>query len=260
MAYNFRCPKIRYLQVGTSRTTRSIGCSALISTTSRRPVTDTFFGEARAIPEARAFRTGPFCARYFFVCAGQRAISRREECFWGTRVLAQVEVRRLAERVLRLGDRLAAPLLVALDGTQIGNLYDDALKRALVAWRVRVRRTSHPEAPPTRIPGTYTCRSTKGKLVHCSRMARGGFPTCWIAAAIVICKGRSARSLLHVVALGSDFEDRTTARRGGEKEGRNEDENRFHDGWRSCLYTTAHILGSPIFFLAKNHEIVFCIA
>lgn len=49
-----------------------------------------------------------------------------------------------------------------------------------------------------------------------------------LAAAIVICKGCSARRFLHIVALSSGFEERTTVHGGGEKQGRNEDEYRLH--------------------------------
>src|SRR6266702_803555 len=156
---------------------------------------------------------------------------------------------RLTERVGRFRDRLAAPLLIALDGAEIGNLYDDAFERAIVAWRVRVRGASHPETPPTRIPGTEAWRSTEGKLVHRGRIAGGGFATCYgdpslsvcaleahlmgltrRAAARVECKRRSARRILHVVAVRSEFEERTTVHGAGEKEERNEGENRFHGG------------------------------
>lgn len=54
-----------------------------------------------------------------------------------------------------MGDRLAAPLLVARDGAQICNLHDDAIKWTLVVWRVRVCGASHSETPPTCIPRTY---------------------------------------------------------------------------------------------------------
>ena len=49
-----------------------------------------------------------------------------------------------------------------------------------------------------------------------------------LAAAVVICKGRSARRFLHIVTLDSGFEERTAVHRDGEKQGRNEGENKFH--------------------------------
>lgn len=86
--------------------------------------------------------------------------------------------------------------------------------------------------------------------MHRGCVARGGFSTCYMddtlsacalqeclvgltrsAAAVIICKRRSSRRILHVVALGSGFEERTTIHDASEKEGRNKDNNRLHCGW-----------------------------
>jgi len=84
---------------------------------------------------------------------------------------------RHAERVSSVGSRLAAPLLIARDGAEIGGLYDDAVEWARVARRERVLVSSHPEAASARVPGTKTWRGTEGKLADRGREASGGFAT-----------------------------------------------------------------------------------
>jgi hypothetical protein len=157
---------------------------------------------------------------------------------------------RLAEQVFRVEGRLAAQVLVTVDGAQIVNLHDNTCEWALGAWRVRVRGAGHLEAPPTRIPGTEARRSTEGKQAHRRGVAGGCFATRWrvpilsvcdmearlagltrIAAARVKCKRCGARILLHVAALRSRFEERSTVHCTGKKGEPDEDENRFHCGW-----------------------------
>ena len=50
------------------------------------------------------------------------------------------------------------------------------------------------------------------------------------ATARVTCKRRRARRVLHVAVIVSGFGECTAVNGAGEKEGRNEDENRFHGG------------------------------
>jgi hypothetical protein len=122
-------------------------------------------------------------------------VPRWEERRSGTRVLAQVKatrkfrlstrtdtrrekksdhsLHRLSERVGRRRSRLAAPLLVSRDGAQICGLHNDAVERASIARRVRVRASSHLEAASARVPLTEAWRCTEGKLAHRGRVAGG---------------------------------------------------------------------------------------
>ena len=150
----------------------------------------------------------------------------------------------LAERVYRVCSRLAASLLVALDGAKVCVLYDDAIERALEARRGRVPVGGQQEAASTRVPGTDVRWRTEGKLVHRRCEAVGRYATrCWgygtqrmrsrgvqlamltrTVAPRVKREGRSTRGELHVPVRGSGLGfDHNTVYCGGEKRDRGEE-------------------------------------
>ena len=75
--------------------------------------------------------------------------------------------------VVGVARRLAAPLLVARDRAEVGDLDDDRVERARERGRVRVCVRGDGEAAPTRVPGPEAWRRPERELAH-----GGGVPIC----------------------------------------------------------------------------------
>ena len=162
--------------------------------------------DTRAVPEGPAVRARPLAARHLGERARQRAVARGEERRRAARVLADIEAAtrhqsvpasvssaqmgmggeereekgeegdyaldRRAVLVVRVAARLAAPLLVALNGAQVGHFYDDSLERAREGGRERVLVRRHCEAAPARVAGPESGCGPERELAD-----RGGVPT-----------------------------------------------------------------------------------
>jgi len=111
-------------------------------------------------------------------------------------------VHRHIDLVVRVGDRLAAPIFVGIArGTEIGDHYDDGVPEwTLVFRRVRVRSRGYLEATPARV--AVRAAGTERELV-----GGGGVPGVHpiaargILAARVHGEGRVALGILHPAAI-----------------------------------------------------------
>jgi len=164
------------------------------ATASSRPEWSRLSSQARAVPEYVTVTAGPLAARNFLVRSKHRTTGAREERIRGTGIGAQVKaaivrffiqriktrkvkdaLHGLAETVEWVGDRLAAPLIVAGGGAQIVDLYDDGVaERARVRGRVRVIVRRDLEAASASAPSSPV--GTKRELVD-----RCGIPIHYLA-------------------------------------------------------------------------------
>ena len=138
--------------------------------------------------------------------------------------------------VVRVARRLAAPLLVARDWAEVGDLDDDRLERAREGGRVWVCVRGDSEATAARIPGPEAWRRAECELAHCSSVAiRGHTARCgvreqkselwvighaparrcgartWLRAPGVVSEGRAAGRVLDIAACGTLVGDGDTA-------------------------------------------------
>ena len=85
--------------------------------------------------------------------------------------------------VVRVRRRLAAPLLVALDRAQVGDLDDDGLAEgARVCGRVRIPVSSECEAAAACVAGAQTWCRAEGELAHGCGVSVPGDATRWRSA------------------------------------------------------------------------------
>ena len=68
--------------------------------------------------------------------------------------------------VVGVARRLAAPLLVARDRAEVGDLDDDRVERARERGRVRVCVRSDGETAPTRVPGPEAWQRSERELAY----------------------------------------------------------------------------------------------
>ncbi len=86
--------------------------------------------------------------------------------------------------VVRVAARLAAPLLVALHGAEVGDLHDDRLERAGERRRVRVLVCGYGEAASASVARSQSWTRAERKLAD-----RGGVPV----------RGDSARCTVYAI-------------------------------------------------------------